>query len=114
MIPEEIMIKNFTPFDCIEVIKPPEPPKSSNPYLDYAELRSKLKEKRPKRTPEEKAYEVEQIRQTHGGAYGPWTDEADNELKRLFKSGASRDELCEKFGRTQGGILSRLKKLGLV
>lgn len=114
IIPEEIMIKNFPPFDCITVLKAPEPPKSSNPYLDYAELRSKLKEKRPKRTPEEKAYEVEKIRETYGSAYGPWTTEADNELRRLFNRGVSKEELCERFGRTQGGILSRLKKLGLV
>lgn len=114
VIPEEIMIKNFPPFDCIDVLKPPEPVRVSNPYLDYAELRNKLKEKRPKRTAEEKAYAVEKIRETHGGAYGPWTTEADEELRRLFKNGLSKDDLCERFGRTQGGILSRLKKLGLV
>lgn len=114
ILPEEIMIKNFPPFDCIEVVKPPEPVKVSNPYLDYMEFRSGLKEQRKKRTADEKAYDVEQIRQTHNGAYGPWTGEADNELKRLFKEGVKRDELCGIFGRSQGGILSRLKKLGLV
>lgn len=114
VIPEEIMLKNFPPFDCIEVLKAPEPLKASNPYLDYAERRAKLKEKRPKRTPEEKAYDVEQVRETHKGAYGPWSPEADNELKRLFNGGVSKEELCERFGRTQGGILARLKKLGLV
>ncbi len=114
LIPEEMMIKSFPPFECIEVLKSPEPPRASNPYLDYAERRSKLKEKRPKRTAEEKAYDVEKIRETHSGAYGSWTTEADTELRRLFKSGISRDELCERFGRTQGGILARLKKLGLV
>ena len=114
VLPEEIMIQNFPPFDCIEVVKPPEPPKPSNPYLDYAELRSKLKEKQPKRTREEKVYDVEQIRETHRGAYGPWTMEADDELRKLFNHGVSKEELCERFGRTQGGILSRLRKLGLV
>lgn len=114
VIPEEIMIKNFPPFDGIEVLKPPAPVKVSNPYLEYAEFRNRLKEKRPKKTAEEKAYEAEKVCETHNGAYGPWTTEVDEELRRLFKKGLSKDELCERFGQTQGRMLSRLKKLGLV
>ncbi len=114
VIPQEVMIDAFPPFDCIDVLRPPEPVKTETAFADYAEFRSKLKEKKPKRTAEERLYDVEQIREAHPGAYMPWNAEADEELRRLFKQGVSRDELCEIFGRQQGGILSRLKKLGLV
>ncbi len=114
VIPEEVMIKNFPPFDCIEVLKPPEPPKSANPYLDYAEFRSKLKEAKPRKTPEEKAADIARWREGDASAFEPWKPEADAELRRLFKLGLERDELCARFGRSQGGILRRLKKLGLV
>lgn len=115
IIPAEIMIQNFPPFNCIEVVKAPEPIRASNPYLDYMEFRNGLKEKGKKRqTGKEETYDVEQTGQTRKEVYGSWSPEADDALKRLFKEGVKRDELCEIFGKSQGVILSRLKKLGLV
>jgi hypothetical protein len=108
------MIKNFPPFDCIEVVKGPVPEKSSNPFLDYAEVRAKLKEKKPRKTAKEKAAAVARIQESDAGAFESWSPEADSDLRRLFKLGMERDELCNRFGRSQGAILRRLKKLGLV
>ena len=42
----------------------------------------------------------------------PWSKEDDDALIELYKAGASKKELCEKFARSSGGITSRLSKLG--
>lgn len=47
--------------------------------------------------------------------YGkPWTRELDQELCRLFDSGAKMKELCTNFGRTRGSIEARLEHLGRI
>lgn len=46
-------------------------------------------------------------------AYKQWNDKADNLLRKFFKKGLSTKELSELFGRTNGAIVSRLKKLGI-
>ena len=40
--------------------------------------------------------------------YEPWTDTADNELRRLVGSGQSINELASHFGRSEGTISSRI------
>ncbi|MBC6993399.1 hypothetical protein QWY85_10780 [Neolewinella lacunae] len=59
----------------------------------------------------EKAYSVEEIRQSHGNAYQPWTTEADEQLAQLANEGKSINELALLFGRNRGSITSRLKKI---
>ena len=55
----------------------------------------------------------DEIRAKHPNAYRPWSQEQDEELKKLFTSGRSTKDLMEKFGRKKGGITARLEKLGL-
>lgn len=68
-----------------------------------------LKGKRGK----EKTYSFDEIRKTHKQAYEPWTTEADERLEVLFCEGKSIKELSEFFGRNDGAIRSRIKKLEL-
>lgn len=56
---------------------------------------------------------VQEIRKTHKQAYEPWTAEADEKLVLLFRQGKTVKELSEIFGRTRGGIRSRINKLQL-
>ncbi len=69
------------------------------------------KRKSEKSEKAEKAYSVEEIRQSHGNAYQPWTAEADEQLEQLANEGKSINELALLFGRNQGSITSRLKKI---
>lgn len=47
--------------------------------------------------------------------YGaPWTADLDEELRRRYLLGAAPDTLAREMGRNEGGIRSRLKKLGLM
>jgi hypothetical protein len=68
--------------------------------------------KEPKQT-DSKAYSVEKIREAHKQAYLPWTQEDDNKLELLFCEGKKVKELAQIFGRNDGAISSRIKKLAL-
>lgn len=46
-------------------------------------------------------------------AYKPWSREDDDLLTRLHKEGTTIEELMQLFQRNRGGIVSRLRKLGL-
>jgi len=61
----------------------------------------------------EKAYNVSEIRKTHKKAYEPWTNDADEKLELLYREGKAVKELSEIFGRNEGAIRSRIKKLEL-
>ena len=61
----------------------------------------------------DKAYDISEIRKTHKKAYEPWTEEADEKLELLFCEGKAVKELSEIFGRNEGAIRSRIKKLEL-
>jgi hypothetical protein len=69
-------------------------------------------EARTEREPQ-KSYDVETIRRGHAQAYAPWTAEDESELKRRFQAGEKVAAIASALGRQQGGIRSRLKKLGL-
>lgn len=58
----------------------------------------------------EKAYSVEKMRETHKGAYSKWTEELDAELEVLMMT-VSVKKLALHFGRTEGAIRSRIKKI---
>lgn len=62
----------------------------------------------------EKKYSVENVREKHKDAYMPWTTELDNELTIMYCEGVSVREMAKHFGRTQGAINNRIKKLELV
>ncbi|WP_343635339.1 UvrD-helicase domain-containing protein [Fluviicola sp.] len=63
--------------------------------------------------PASKSYSVEEFRTRHADAYKPWTDDFDSELSELFARGTNIKELSNYFGRTNGAIRSRIKKLNL-
>lgn len=60
-----------------------------------------------------KAYSVDKVRQVHKQAYAPWTKEDDSKLEVLFCEGKKTKELAQLFGRNEGAISSRIKKLEL-
>ncbi len=60
------------------------------------------------------AHSVEDIRKTHSKAYAKWTPDAESELGLLYEQGWSIEQLMEHFGRNEGGIRSRLMKIGKI
>ncbi len=54
---------------------------------------------------------IPELRKSHTQAYEPWTIEADKKLIYLYRQGKTVKELSVIFGRTQGAIRSRIKKL---
>ena len=59
------------------------------------------------------AYSVEEKRREHPKAYEKWSPEDDERLKEMYAAEHSIAELAKQFGRNDGAIRSRLKKLGL-
>ncbi len=53
------------------------------------------------------------IKYTYPNAYEKWTEEDDNKLELLYCEGSSVKELCKIFGRNNGAIRARIKKLEL-
>ncbi|WP_298527876.1 hypothetical protein [uncultured Christiangramia sp.] len=58
-------------------------------------------------------YSVDKIRKSHENAYKPWTSEEETHLTELFEQGFTIKEIARKMKRQNGGIKSRLRKLGL-
>jgi hypothetical protein len=54
------------------------------------------------------------VRERHPNTGKPWTSEADDELRKLFESGNSIEDLAVYFQRTQNGVRARLVKFGLL
>ncbi|MFE5689411.1 hypothetical protein [Streptomyces sp. NPDC056512] len=70
-------------------------------------------EQRGSTKPEQpKAYTVDDKREEHANAYRRWTPQEDQDLARRSAEGALLAELVEEFGRNEGAIVSRLKKVG--
>jgi len=72
------------------------------------------KKKSTKKESGEKAYNVSEIRKTHKNAFARWTDDNDKELRIRYSKGESIAMLMKTFGRKEGAISARLKKLGLI
>ena len=51
---------------------------------------------------------------TFGMAYEKWTDEEEAKLIRLFMNKVSIEDIMQELGRNRGGIIARLKKLGII
>ncbi len=60
-----------------------------------------------------KKYSVANIRLEHTNAYQEWTSDDDENLRKLKGDGKNISELAEIFGRQEGAIRSRLKKIDL-
>lgn len=84
------------------------------PYLSDKDVK-RLKKylKAYKRLTGEPVYSVYAARQEHPNAYDPWTEEADNELKKMWSEGVSVHEIADHFGRKSSAIITRMKKLGI-
>ncbi len=61
----------------------------------------------------EKKWSLEEKREKFEGAYLPWTDKLDQELKVMFRNGVKLKELTHHFKRSPSAIRSRIKKLEL-
>ena len=84
------------------------------PYLsdkDVKRLKKYLKSY--KRLTGEPVYSVYAARQEHANAYDPWTEEADNQLRKMWSEGISVHEIADHFGRKSSAIITRMKKLGI-
>ncbi len=81
--------------------------------MTFEEERAYLDELLNKQSTAQKTYSVEKIRQKHEQAYTPWTQEDDTKLELLFCEGKRTKELAQLFGRNEGAINSRIKKLEL-
>ena len=57
---------------------------------------------------------MEMTKNIHQRAYAPWTHEEIEKLTLLYKQGKSVNEIAGILHRNEGGITSRLKKLGLM
>lgn len=70
------------------------------------------KEQTEKNTGEKTAYS--KIREKHPSAYRAWDQDQDLELRELYQSGSTIQELSISFSRSKGSIRSRLIKIGLL
>ncbi|MBQ8049386.1 MAG: hypothetical protein IJ271_07010 [Bacteroidales bacterium] len=84
------------------------------PYLSDKDVK-RLKKylKAYKRLTGEPVYSVYAARQEHPNAYDPWTEEADEQLKKMWSEGVSVHEIADYFGRKSSAIITRMKKLGI-
>ena len=84
------------------------------PYLSDKDVK-RLKKylKAYKRLTGEPVYSVYAARQEHPNAYDPWTEEADEQLKKMWSEGISVHEIAEHCGRKSSAIITRMKKLGI-
>ena len=84
------------------------------PYISDKDVK-RLKKylKAYKRLTGEPVYSVYAARQEHPNAYDPWTEEADEQLKKMWSEGISVHEIAEHFGRKSSAIITRMKKLGI-
>ncbi len=85
-------------------------------FLDSLQISSKeFRKLRPSAQPEKssRAEFLEKLREEHGQAFMPWSKEDDDQLEKLYCQGKSVSELARLFGRQNGGIRARIKKLEL-
>ena len=82
---------------------------------------TRLEETKPTELPEEsraikreKAYDVAEIQQKYPRAYEKWTEEEDNQLRRLVDVGHTVREMASILQRKPGAIRSRMMKLSLI
>ncbi|MEY9842884.1 hypothetical protein [Streptacidiphilus sp. EB103A] len=69
-------------------------------------------DRRPAPAQKETAYTWGERRQDHPQAYARWTPQDDERLRAMAAAGATMPELMAAFGRQEGGIAGRLRKIG--
>ncbi|HLP37747.1 UvrD-helicase domain-containing protein [Lacibacter sp.] len=114
-IPQNLIPTNFPASPSIVIVKENDA-SPKNTLKDFFKSRSAVPTAGRKPSGIEikkKAYTLAEKREIHKGAYNPWTPQLDEELKSLFEDDYSISDLAHHFGRTRGGIISRLKKLNL-
>ncbi|WP_350281139.1 hypothetical protein [Kribbella sp. HUAS MG21] len=57
---------------------------------------------------------IQRARKTHPNAFRPWSVDDEQTLIELHTQGATIDQLIKALGRREGGILTRLRALGLL
>ena len=84
------------------------------PYLSDKDVK-RLKKylKAYKKLIGEPVYSIYAARQENPNAYDPWTEEADEQLRKMWSEGRSVADIAEHFGRKQSAIMVRMKKLSL-
>ncbi len=84
------------------------------PYLSDKDVK-RLKKylKAYKRLTGEPVFSIYAARQEHPNAYDPWTEEADDQLRKMWAEGVSVHEIADHFGRKSSAIITRMKKLGI-
>jgi ATP-dependent DNA helicase PIF1 len=68
----------------------------------------------PKKAPTSGEGAIFAMRKVHPKAYVRWTDDEERALIAAFNDGQPPKAIAERLGRKRGGIVSRLKKLGLL
>jgi F-box protein, helicase, 18 len=109
-IPESLLPKDFpaSPQIHIEKEKEEEPDEFTRKQLLLLEERLNSRRKFPK------TYQLPLVRESYKGAYRPWTESEEKELRKLFNKGTRIPDIALHLNRTTGAIRSRLKKLGLI
>jgi F-box protein, helicase, 18 len=93
-IPEAIVPKEYTPGDAVVVTS----------TAAETEAPARIEARR-------RAYSLSDKRSENRRAYLPWDREADEELSLLVREGMKTKEIAAHFGRTEGAVISRMKKL---
>jgi len=107
-IPESMIPSTFPPSLLVNINQVTKLDTKDNTPEPAAEIPTKKSE-----TPVKKTYTLEEARKKNKDAYLPWTTELDNELTTLYCKGTKIQVMAKHFGRTDGAIRSRIKKLEL-
>jgi len=102
-MPEPLLPADFPPSTQIHVLeeKPAQVAMVSKPKKSAGNF------------PLKKFYTYDDVRENHTEAYKSWTTELDDKLTVMYCEGASLRDMASCFGRTQGAVRSRIKKLEL-
>jgi len=113
-IPETLLPENTKKSPYIHPLKVEVPAKENGEITIEEVIDIMTKSSNPPNTNKKtKAYSVEEKRKSHKDAYKPWTPVLDDELTVLYCEGNSVKSMAVHFGRTEGAINSRIKKLEL-
>jgi superfamily I DNA/RNA helicase len=113
-IPETLLPKNFPQSANIHVIKAQKEEGVNEVAGRVTKPVSRQKADQKKNKQKEQTSSFTERRLQHKNSYERWTPELDAELKALYYKGTVFTKIVAHFGRKEGAILARLKKLGCV
>ena len=111
-IPENLVPVEFPSCAQIHLIRS-ETEEEKELALTVRKLATYDNEIEAEKTKKERAYTVNEMRETYGDAYKPWTIAMDDELTIMYCEGVNPKDMAKHLGRTRGAINSRIKKLEL-